>query len=743
MKIHEYQAKAILAKFGVPVPRGEVVTKKDEARAAAERLGTPVVVVKAQIHAGGRGKAGGVKIAKSAEEAATFAERMLGMKLVTPQTGPEGRIVRRVLVEEGLDIKRELYLSVLVDRAVGAPVFMASTAGGMEIEQVAKEHPEAILRETIRPETGFQAYHARKLAFGLGLSADLVHAAVPFLQSLYRAFIETDSSLLEINPCVVTGDGRLVALDAKVTFDDNALYRHPEFKELRDLDEETPLEVEASKYKLNYIKLDGTIALHGQWRGPGDGHDGHHQAERRQPREFSGRGRRCFRGAREKRVPHSAERSECEGRVHQRLRRHSALRHAGQRNRERREGTAIQGSRGRAHGRHQRSRGSGNPAEFGAEFLRREWHEGRRGKSRGARGWRAMSILVDKKTRVVVQGLTGREGSFHSQQMIDYGTKIVAGVTPGKGGTKHLGVPIFDTVAEAARETGANAAMAFVPPPFAADAILEAVDAALPLVICIAEGIPVLDMVRVAAALKNSKTRLIGPNCPGIISPGQCKLGIMPGFIHKRGNVGVVSRSGTLTYEAVGQLTGLGIGQSTCVGIGGDPIIGTSFLDVIRMFNDDPETHAIVMIGEIGGNAEEIAADFIRKNVKKPVVGFIAGQTAPPGRRMGHAGAIISGGQGTAKEKYAALRAAGIHTVQSPAEIGQAMAECSANRTRKFEVEGGAEENCRRQNEDARAERRVKEAKVAPRSIRRDKSKMGRITEWRSNELLQSSSRTR
>lgn len=294
-----------------------------------------------------------------------------------------------------------------------------------------------------------------------------------------------------------------------------------------------------------------------------------------------------------------------------------------------------------------------------------------------------MSILVDKKTRVVVQGLTGREGSFHSQQMIDYGTKIVAGVTPGKGGTKHLGVPVFDTVAQAVRKTGANAAMAFVPPPFAADAILEAVDAALPLVICISEGIPVLDMVRVAAALKNSKTRLIGPNCPGVISPGQCKLGIMPGSIHKQGHVGVVSRSGTLTYEAVGQLTGLGIGQSTCVGIGGDPIIGTSFLDVMRMFNDDPDTHAVVMIGEIGGNAEEIAADFIKKHVKKPVVGFIAGQTAPPGRRMGHAGAIISGGQGTAKEKYAALRAAGIHTVESPAEIGHAMASVLGKSKRK------------------------------------------------------------
>ena len=260
MKIHEYQAKAILAKFGVPVPRGEAVFSKDEARAAAGRLGTPVVVVKAQIHAGGRGKAGGVKIAKSVEEAASLAERMLGTRLVTAQTGPEGRIVRRLLVEEGLDIKRELYLSILVDRVARAPVFMASAAGGMEIEEVAKEHPEKILREPIQPETGFQPYHARKLAFGLGLSADLVHAAVPFLGSLYRAFVDTDSSLLEINPCVVTGDGRLVALDAKVNFDDSALYRHPELQELRDLDEETPLEVEASKFKLNYIKLDGTIA---------------------------------------------------------------------------------------------------------------------------------------------------------------------------------------------------------------------------------------------------------------------------------------------------------------------------------------------------------------------------------------------------------------------------------------------------------------------------------------------------
>jgi len=320
-----------------------------------------------------------------------------------------------------------------------------------------------------------------------------------------------------------------------------------------------------------------------------------------------------------------------------------------------------------------------------------------------------MSILIDKKTRLVVQGITGSEGSFHTKQMMEYGTNVVAGVTPGKGGTEFHGIPIYNTVEKAVKEQKANTTVIFVPPAFAGDAILEAANSGIKVIICITEGIPARDMTTVYNSIKNKNVALIGPNCPGIISPGKAKVGIMPGFIHKKGKIGVVSRSGTLTYEAVKQLTDVNLGQSTCVGIGGDPVIGSRFVDIIKLFNEDPDTDGIVLIGEIGGTAEEEAAEYIKKKVKKPVVGFIAGRTAPPGRRMGHAGAIISGGKGTAAEKMAAMKKAGIKVVESPAEIGNTMLKAVTNlKSQKSKVKSVSS---KKKNKDKSKKRTVKKVK--------------------------------
>ncbi len=328
-----------------------------------------------------------------------------------------------------------------------------------------------------------------------------------------------------------------------------------------------------------------------------------------------------------------------------------------------------------------------------------------------------MSIIVNKKTRLVVQGITGGEGSFHTEQMIAYKTKVVAGVTPGKGGTKHLGVPVYNTVEDAVKAEKANTSVIFVPPAFAADAILEAANAGIKVIICITEGIPAGDMLRVYNSIKNKGVVLVGPNCPGVISPGQAKVGIMPAFIHKKGKIGVISRSGTLTYEAVKQLTDVKLGQSTCVGIGGDPIIGSKFIDIIKMFNEDPDTDGIIMIGEIGGSAEEEAATYIKKNVKKPVVGFIAGRTAPPGRRMGHAGAIISGGKGTAAEKMTAMKKAGIHVAESPAEMGSTM----------LKALGTKKKNTTKKPVKKAATKAVSKKKVAVKTRKAVKKKVSRV----------------
>ncbi len=662
MDLLEYQGKQLFARHGVPVPSGRPAQSVEEAVEAAEEIGYPCVI-KAQVQIGGRGKAGGIKVANDRAEAEEHANAILGMDI-------RGLTVHEVWVEGASEIASEYYASVIFDRSQKAPLLMLSTKGGMDIEQVADEDPEAIARLHVDPLVGFQDFHGRRLAFEAKVDEDVVRPVGVMLGKLYDAFTAEEATLVEVNPMIVTPDRDVKALDAKVTLDDNALFRHPENAGLRDPSAEDPQERMAKERGLTYVKLDGDIGILGNGAGLVMSTLDVVAQAGGSPANFLDAGG----GSKAEAITNAVEVILSDEKVKAVL-------------------FNIFGGITRcdevAKGLIEAFAQIKPTVPFVVRLDGTNDEQGRRLLAEADLpnvhvahddGWRCregggaspVSILVDSGTRLCVSGITGREGTFHSLRNRDYGTQVVSGVTPGKGGQDVEGIPVYNTFHEAVAETQANTAMVFVPPRFAADSILEAEDAGIELIVAITEGIPAHDELRVFNALKNhGRSRLIGPNCPGILSPGKANVGIIPAAFFKQGNVGVVSRSGTLTYQIGNVLAQRGFGNSTIVGIGGDPVPGSDFIDMLAMFQDDPDTELVVMCGEIGGDAEERAAEFVADNMTKPVVAYIAGFTAPPGKTMGHAGAIVSGSRGTAAAKAEALEAKGVQVGRTPTNVAE------------------------------------------------------------------------